>query len=186
MGLTEVTESISNTGYDITARGSGSDIEIKGETGVRGETGLRGETGVSGGAETGMGDYKYLEGRDSPNTSKVSIDWRLGFESAIALRKYHLCPECIRKIAKSAEERNMSMYELFRKNYGKQSNGPAEALAMRFHDIYEKLAPAHDPKTRRASAVPWKEVPENNRLLMTHVCQRLLQEKPWKALEGDL
>ena len=50
----------------------------------------------------------------------------------------------------------------------------AEYLAQLFHGFYEELAPNFDYKTRRASAVPWPDVPEKNRQLMVAVCQRLL------------
>lgn len=42
----------------------------------------------------------------------------------------------------------------------------AEPMARRFHEAYERLAPGFGYKTREASAVPWDDVPENNRLLM--------------------
>lgn len=41
-----------------------------------------------------------------------------------------------------------------------------EALARRFHEAYERLAPEFSYETRKASAVPWEDVPENNRRLM--------------------
>ena len=41
-----------------------------------------------------------------------------------------------------------------------------EAIARRFHEAYERLAPSFGYETRRESAVPWEEVPENNRRLM--------------------
>jgi hypothetical protein len=50
----------------------------------------------------------------------------------------------------------------------------AEALARRFHETYERLAPQHDYRTRQASAKPWAEVPENNRALMTAVAAEVL------------
>jgi hypothetical protein len=50
----------------------------------------------------------------------------------------------------------------------------AEALAQRFHETYERLAPRFGYETRRESAVPWAEVPEQNRKLMTAVCAELL------------
>ena len=49
----------------------------------------------------------------------------------------------------------------------------AEILASRFHEAYERLAPAFGYKTRDASAVPWNEVPEGNRRLMIAVCKEL-------------
>ena len=52
-----------------------------------------------------------------------------------------------------------------------------EALetAKRFHEEYERLAPNFDYKTRRSSAKPWEEVPENNRRLMVATCRVVLR-----------
>lgn len=50
-----------------------------------------------------------------------------------------------------------------------------EALARQFHEIYERLAPQFNYATRRESAVPWLEVPEDNRQLMVAVCAELLR-----------
>jgi len=50
----------------------------------------------------------------------------------------------------------------------------AERLARRFHETYERLAPSFGYETRKASAVPWDQVPENNRKLMTAVCAEIL------------
>ena len=44
-----------------------------------------------------------------------------------------------------------------------------EDLARFFHTEYEKLAPAFGYETRNESAVPFDEVPENNRRLMIAV-----------------
>jgi NTP pyrophosphatase (non-canonical NTP hydrolase) len=49
-----------------------------------------------------------------------------------------------------------------------------DALAQRFHEAYERLAPSFGYATREASAKPWAEVPENNRRLMTAVCAEIL------------
>ena len=51
----------------------------------------------------------------------------------------------------------------------------AEALAQRFHEIYERLAPQFGYVTRRKSAVPWADVPERNRALMVATCRELLR-----------
>lgn len=50
----------------------------------------------------------------------------------------------------------------------------AEKLAKRFHETYERLAPEYSYKTREASAVPWKDVPDNNKRLMIAVAGELL------------
>jgi len=52
----------------------------------------------------------------------------------------------------------------------------AEALAKRFHEAYERLAPDFGYKTREASAVPWSEVPEQNKRLMIAVAREILNE----------
>jgi len=48
-----------------------------------------------------------------------------------------------------------------------------EKLAKLFHDTYERLAPAFSYKTRKASAVPWAEVPPNNKGLMIAVAHEI-------------
>lgn len=53
---------------------------------------------------------------------------------------------------------------------------PAEWLASRFHAIYEELAPSFAYETRQASAVPWDDVPENNRALMIATAERVWRE----------
>jgi hypothetical protein len=52
----------------------------------------------------------------------------------------------------------------------------AETLARRFHETYERLAPAFGYVTRPATAVAWEQMPEQNRRLMLAVCQELLTE----------
>jgi len=49
-------------------------------------------------------------------------------------------------------------------------------LARLFHETYEKLAPEYDYKTRKRSAVPWGQVPSNNKRLMIAVCERIIDK----------
>jgi hypothetical protein len=49
-----------------------------------------------------------------------------------------------------------------------------EMLARWFHQEYERIAPEFNYKTREASAVPWEQVPENNRRLMMAVAASVL------------
>lgn len=49
-----------------------------------------------------------------------------------------------------------------------------EQIAREFHETYERLAPDHGYETRKESAVPWSEVPEQNRSLMIAVIEELL------------
>lgn len=60
----------------------------------------------------------------------------------------------------------------------------SELLAREFHRAYEDLAPRFSYKTRKASAVPWNKVPENNRDLMIAVCKKLLGESGLIAWMG--
>jgi hypothetical protein len=48
----------------------------------------------------------------------------------------------------------------------RQSLPPADVIARRFHETYERLAPDFDYRTREASAKPWADVPEQNKALM--------------------
>lgn len=50
------------------------------------------------------------------------------------------------------------------------------AVARRFHEHYERLAPSFDYETRRESRVPWDDVPLANRRLMVAVVSELLAE----------
>lgn len=50
----------------------------------------------------------------------------------------------------------------------------AEALARRFHEAYERLAPSFGYTTRPGSRKPWNRVPERNRRLMVAVAQELI------------
>ena len=51
-----------------------------------------------------------------------------------------------------------------------------DAIARRFHETYEQLAPSLGYATRFDSAVPWDDVPERNRLLMAQTVTVLLVE----------
>lgn len=57
----------------------------------------------------------------------------------------------------------------------------AEGIAQAFHENYERLAPEHSYSTRKASAVPWVDVPENNKSLMIAVVEALLTTGTIKA-----
>ena len=50
----------------------------------------------------------------------------------------------------------------------------AEKVAREFHETYERLAPSFGYETRPESAVPWEQVPENNRNLMVAVVRSVL------------
>lgn len=51
-----------------------------------------------------------------------------------------------------------------------------EFVAMRFHQVYERLAPEHGYETREESRVAWPDVPEQNRKLMIAVVGELRDE----------
>jgi hypothetical protein len=50
----------------------------------------------------------------------------------------------------------------------------AELLAARFHLAYEALALKHKYTTRPASAVPWEDVPTENKALMIDTARTIL------------
>ena len=56
-----------------------------------------------------------------------------------------------------------------------------EWLAQIFHAAYEQLAPDFGYRTREASAVPWAEVPEDNRRLMVATCEMVIAALNGKA-----
>ncbi len=51
----------------------------------------------------------------------------------------------------------------------------AEEAAKDFHETYERLAPQFGYETRKESAKPWAEIPENNRKLMIAVAGEVIQ-----------
>jgi hypothetical protein len=52
-----------------------------------------------------------------------------------------------------------------------------EALARRFHDTYERLAPEHGWQTQESTrAKPWQDVPRHNRELMLATIAALLDD----------
>lgn len=51
-----------------------------------------------------------------------------------------------------------------------------DELARFFHESYEKLAPRFGYETRKESAKPWEEVPEQNKKLMLAVAEAVLRE----------
>lgn len=69
---------------------------------------------------------------------------------------------------------------------GRAVEGDPEKLAQLFHELYERLAPAHGYETRRESAKPWSEVPEKNRELMIAVCEEILSRTAPHHLELDV
>lgn len=64
-----------------------------------------------------------------------------------------------------------------------------ESIARAFHEAYEALAPQHGYKTREASAVPWEDVPEDNKALMRATVARLIEDgviqRPVKKGDGS-
>lgn len=48
-----------------------------------------------------------------------------------------------------------------------------EKIAQAFHESYERQASAHSYETRKSSAVPWDDVPANNKALMMAVVRDL-------------
>jgi hypothetical protein len=52
----------------------------------------------------------------------------------------------------------------------------AEELARFFHETYERLAPQFQYETREDSAVPWDEVPDDNKRLMIATAAEVLRK----------
>lgn len=49
-----------------------------------------------------------------------------------------------------------------------------DKVAREFHETYERLAPKFGYETRRESAVPWEDVPIENKALMIAVVSNLM------------
>lgn len=62
----------------------------------------------------------------------------------------------------------------------------AETLARKFHEQYERWAPEFNYETRPESAVPWEDVPLQNKKLMIQVCRMILSEYTRTAVLDEL
>lgn len=64
--------------------------------------------------------------------------------------------------------------------------GFIEQVARAFHDTYEQLAPHYGYTTRKESAVPWDQLPDNLRALMTRTVSYLVEtEEIVPGKDGD-
>ena len=59
-----------------------------------------------------------------------------------------------------------------------------EALARLFHETYERLAPRFGYTTRAESAVPWEQVPPQQRALMVQTAQEVAAELQTEFVYG--
>lgn len=60
-----------------------------------------------------------------------------------------------------------------------------EKVARAFHENYERLAPEFDYKTRERSAVPWGDVPADNRELMVATVNAVLAALPTLTKDAE-
>lgn len=67
-----------------------------------------------------------------------------------------------------------------------QRERDAKRIARAFHDAYERLAPSYGYETRRASAKPFGDIPENNKALMIATVSELLAHDVIEASDGQL
>jgi hypothetical protein len=74
-----------------------------------------------------------------------------------------------------SEEEALSLYSELGTVLSPQVSSPEE-LARLFHETYERLAPEYGYKTREASAVPWDDVPAQNKSLMIAVAAHVLSK----------
>lgn len=81
------------------------------------------------------------------------------------------CGACVRDQTRAA---NRILQHELRAAPREATECSAEELAKLFHETYERLAPQFQYKTRKASAVPWSEVPRANRKLMIATCDEVL------------
>ena len=59
-------------------------------------------------------------------------------------------------------------------------------IAQAFHEVYERAAEGFGYKTRDESAVPWADVPENNKALMIATVRGVLIERRMVVKGGPL
>jgi hypothetical protein len=65
------------------------------------------------------------------------------------------------------------------------SPDPVQEAARLFHETYERLAPEHGYRTREASAVPWEDVPAENKALTLATVREVLFRGGWVQLTDE-
>lgn len=100
-----------------------------------------------------MQDKVYREPTD--DKPKSTDDWS----------KYDLLTEARAKMSESLLRR-WEPNDTHRTETDDKPVDKSESIAKAFHDTYERLAPSFGYSTRKSSAVPWEEVPDNNKALM--------------------
>lgn len=102
-----------------------------------------------------------LRGDGSPDAWLGVFSSLLILTVAVVVLGYHLIFERLQGVIMEEDSEDRQKLE-------------AEELARFFHETYERLAPEFGYKTRKATSVPWADVPANNKRLMVAVCERIL------------
>ena len=131
----------------------------------------------------------------------VGMDWRrppaASLGKSLALETLRLVQACVaeRDAARAEVERARAAYVRYQDEMHsahlhrlhaveaeverlRAALGDPESIARRFHDAYERLAPHYGYETRAESAVPWDDVPAQNRALMVATVRAALSPPP--------
>ena len=82
-------------------------------------------------------------------------------------------------MSNAANRQKLTLEEVIAQTGGssdQQIGRNAVALAKRFHELYEELAPTVGYETRQDTRKPWAELPRENRQLMIAVCSVILAQ----------
>lgn len=104
-----------------------------------------------------------------------SFQWGGHFLTRIEIRNIQSLPAALKRLSEMGHDLSEAREALQATTNGQPNNMSEEDLAKFFHENYERLAPQFSYETRKASAVPWKQVPENNKNLMIAVAAEVLK-----------
>ncbi len=124
-----------------------------------------GQRGTKGALQKHQGLQDPQEGSHSIESAHLACDACFN-TGVIGQKEMERCPKCCSDLAAPTRSVSDSPH-LMRKLDG-------AALAQKFHETYERLAPQFGYQTRKESAGAWESVPEKNRQLMIAVATEIL------------
>lgn len=128
--------------------------------------------------------FARLKASVSPPVGDAEVERCLKTIESMTRLEHLLLPRQINELARTA-------ITALRARSSEDTQAPdvemvAEDLARQFHETYERLAPEYSYQTRKASAVPWEDVPENNKRLMIATCAAILVVRNSRNALGDI
>lgn len=100
----------------------------------------------------------YQHGGETDDMDQAIVDCSAHHDILDSVTGDYLTPQCQEEVDEAQERLDV------------------DDIAQAFHDAYEQLAPGFSYKTRKASAVPWEDVPGPNKSLVRATVAKLIND----------